>query len=60
MKKQITLEQARKALGNEAVGLTDKQIMQITETVQVLCHQWNEAYQRTIFQGKTVNELLII
>lgn len=54
----ITLTEAREALGNDAQGLTDAQVSRSLNFVQSLVAQWSETYQKNLFEGKTINELL--
>lgn len=54
----ISVQEARQALGPEFASLSDSQINQIVENVQVLVRAWNDRYQKSIFKGKTAKEML--
>ncbi len=54
----ITLEKARELLGETAKKMTDAEVMDLTVKVEVLARGWMDMYERKIFKGKTVNELL--
>lgn len=54
----ITLEEAKKALGETGKNMTDDEVLTTANNLQVLAHSWLESYERTIFKGRTVNELL--
>lgn len=54
----ISVQEARQVLGSEFANMSDSQINQLVENVQVLTRAWNDEYQKSIFGGKTAKELL--
>ena len=54
----VTLEEARKALGETGKNMSDDEVLTMANNLQVLADSWLESYERTIFKGRTVNELL--
>ena len=55
---QQDIDEAREILGDTAKDLTDDQIKDILVEIQYLVECWLEEYERKIFNGKTLNELL--
>jgi len=55
---QKDIDEAREILGDTAKDLTDDQIKDILVEIQYLVECWLEEYERKIFDGKTLNELL--
>lgn len=53
----ITLEQARKALGETGKKMTDEEIQETMTTFDYLADEWLDMYERKIFKGKTIKEL---
>ncbi len=53
-----TILEARETLGEDAKSLSDEQVYDLVNEVQYLCDTWLEEYERKIFGGKTVNELI--
>lgn len=54
----ITLKEAKEALGTDGADLTDLEILNLVDNIQALVRSWSEDYQRTIFKGKTIKDLL--
>ena len=52
------LEKAREILGELAVGLSDEELKTIVTEIQFLTDSWLDEFERGIFAGKTLNELL--
>jgi hypothetical protein len=50
--------EAREILGNEAKNLTDDQVFGLLNEIQYLVDSWLEEYETTVFDGKTLDELL--
>ena len=57
-KKTTTVEEARKILGKTAEGMSDEQIQDQLTKIKYLAESWLDEYERSIFEGKTLNELL--
>lgn len=55
--KNDTLE-AREILGDSADALTDSQVYDLVNEVQYLVDSWLEEYEKQVFEGKTLNELI--
>lgn len=53
-----TVQEGREILGESAVGLTDEQVYDLVNEVQYLVDTWVEEYEKKIFDGKTLSELL--
>ena len=53
----MLLEEARKALGNTALNMTDDEVMSLSQKVELIVSGTIDLYERTIFKGRTVNEL---
>jgi len=54
----VTLEQAKKALGKTGQLMTDEDIKKLMTIADYLMDDWLEQYEKTIFEGKTLNQLL--
>lgn len=54
----ISLSDARKALGETGKNMSDDEVLTMANNMQVLAHSWLESYERAIFKGRTVNELV--
>ena len=54
----LSIEKARKVLGQRARGLSDHQVENIIAQFQFLADGWLDSFERSIFKGKIVKELL--
>jgi hypothetical protein len=54
----ITLEQAKKALGKTGKKMSDEEVTKLMATVDYLTGGWLELYEKSIFNGRTLKELL--
>lgn len=52
------IEEARKILGETVKDLTDEELKDHLVETKYLIETWLDDYERTIFNGKTLNELL--
>ena len=50
--------EAREILGDSAKDLTDAQVYDLVNGVQFLVDSWLEEYEKDIFDGKTLDELI--
>ncbi|MBI2600009.1 hypothetical protein HYW43_03775 [Candidatus Daviesbacteria bacterium] len=57
-KQQKDIQEARDILGESAQDLTDNQVYDLVNEIQFLVDSWLEEYERKVFDGKTLNELL--
>lgn len=57
-KQQKDIQEARDILGESAKDLTDNQVYDLVNEIQFLVDSWLEEYERKVFDGKTMNELL--
>lgn len=55
---QKDIDEAREILGEGAKSLDDDQLKDQLVMVQFLLESWMEEFERKIFNGKTLNELL--
>lgn len=55
---QRRVQEAREILGDSAKDLTDDQVFELVSNVQFLADIWEEEFEKEIFGGKTINELL--
>ena len=55
--KNATLE-AREILGESAKDLSDSQVYDLVNEVQYLVDSWLEEYERRLFDGKTLDEVM--
>jgi hypothetical protein len=55
---QRSILEAREILGNEAKDLTDDDVFGLLNEIQYLVDSWLEEYETTVFDGKTLDELL--
>ena len=55
---QKDIDEAREILGDAAKDLTDDQLKDQVVMVQFLIESWMDEFERKIFNGKTLNELL--
>ena len=53
-----TIQEAREILGDAAEDLTDEQVYDLANEVQFLVDSWLEEYERKVFNGKSLDELL--
>lgn len=53
-----TIQEAREILGDSADNLTDEQVYDLANEVQFLVDSWLEEYERKVFDGKSLDELL--
>lgn len=53
-----TIQEARDILGNAAEELTDEQVYDLANEIQYLVDTWIEEYEKEVFDGKTLEELL--
>lgn len=56
---EITLEKARKTLGKTAEAMSDEQFQDQLNMIKFLVESWMDDYERSVFDGRTLNELLI-
>lgn len=54
----ITIEQAKLALGKTGQNMSDENIQKLMTIADYLTDNWLEEYEKTIFNGKTLNQLL--
>lgn len=52
------LEEARNILGDLAKDLSNDQLREIRAEIEYLIEAWVDDYERSIFKGKTLRELL--
>jgi hypothetical protein len=52
------IEEAREILGDTAKQLTDEQLKDICVEIQFLVESWLDEYEESVFDGKTLRELL--
>ena len=57
-KQRKTIDEARQILGESAQSLSDEQVYDLVNEVQFLVDTWIEEYERKIFDGKTLDELI--
>lgn len=55
---QRRVQEARDILGDSAKDLSDDQVFEMVTNVQFLVDVWEEEFEKEIFGGKTLNELL--
>lgn len=55
---QKEIDEAREILGETANELSDDELKDILVEMDYLIETWIEEYERKIFNGKTLNELL--
>jgi len=53
------LEKAREILGELANELSDEELKTTVTEIQFLTDSWLDEFEKIIFEGKTLNELLI-
>jgi hypothetical protein len=52
------LEKAREILGNTVKNLSDQELQKVITQFDHLLDMWMETYERSIFDGKTLDELV--
>lgn len=52
------LQKARKILGKTVEGLSDQELQVVITRFDHLTDMWLEDYERSIFNGKTLNEVV--
>ena len=57
-KDQKTVLETREVLGDSAKELTDEEVYNLTSEVQFLIDTWLEEFERKIFDGRTLTEML--
>lgn len=57
-KEQKEVQEAREILGDSAKDLSDSQVYDLVNEVQYLVDSWLEEYEKKVFDGKTLDELL--
>lgn len=55
----ITIKEAREILGSVGESMSDVDIQNMISNFQVMCDIWLDNREKEIFDGKTLNELLI-
>lgn len=55
---QRAVEEARDILGESATTLTDEELYDLTNEMQFLVDTWIEEFERDVFEGKTLKDLL--
>lgn len=55
---QRRVQEAREILGDSAKDLSDDQVFELVTNVQFLVDVWEEEFEKEVFGGKTLNELL--
>lgn len=53
-----TILEAREILGESANDLSDEQVFDLVNEVQFLIDGWLEEYERKVFDGKSLDEVL--
>jgi hypothetical protein len=53
-----TLQKAKEMLGDVAKAFTEEQLRDVVCEVQFLATSWLDDFERGVFEGKTLNELL--
>lgn len=52
------IQKAKEILGKTADEFTPEQLRDAVTEIQYLCESWLDDFERHVFQGKTLNELL--
>lgn len=55
---QKTVQEARDILGESAASLTDEEVYDLANEMQYLVDTWLEEFEKNIFDGKTLKDLL--
>ena len=53
-----TIREAREILGDSAKDLADSQVYDLVTEVQFLVDSWLEDFERDVFDGKTLDEIV--
>lgn len=56
---EMTIEEARQILGKAAEGMSDEEVQSQMILIKSLTESWLDDYERSIFDGKTLNELVL-
>lgn len=56
--REKSILEAREILGESAKDMTDEQVFDLVTEMQYLADSWLEEYEREVFDGKTLIELL--
>lgn len=51
-------QEAREILGEASNNLSDQEVYELVTEMQFLVENWLEEYEKNVFDGKTLNELL--
>lgn len=54
----ISVQEARQVLGPKAINMPDEEIAKLISSYQNLAEGWLDAFEKTIFKGKTLNAIL--
>ena len=54
----LELEEAREILGKTATKMTDEELKDQITMIKYLTESWLEEYEKSIFNGKTLDEYL--
>lgn len=54
----MTVEKAREILGKTAESMSDEELQKQMTMLKYLAESWLDEYEKTIFEGKTLNELI--
>ena len=52
------VQEAREVLGESSSNLSDEQIYDLVTEMQYLVDTWIEEFEKNVFEGKTLNEVL--
>ncbi len=55
---EMTIEEARKILGKTADGMSDEQLQNQLTMMEFLTESWLDDYEKSIFEGKTLQEFV--
>ena len=53
-----TIQEARNILGESAESLSDKEVYDLVNEIQYLVDTWIDEYERKVFKGKTLAEVI--
>jgi hypothetical protein len=56
---QKTVLEAREILGDSADSISDQELYELVTEMQYLVDVWIEDYEKSVFDGKTLKELLL-
>lgn len=54
----MTIQESRKLLGRLGETMSDREIEELTFLYESLASSWLDDYEKTVFQGKTIKQLL--